>query len=215
MTFTDGTSAEASALIACDGAHSAVRKLMLGHDHPASYPTFSGTAGYRAVLPMHIHEQAVGPHIAHSGHMICGPGGCVIMYPINHGKDMNIGVWTRKSDPEWYSPHHPWVLHQQKQQMLQDFANWGPTMQRLMKQMSEETQLWGAFHYSTSPEHYYDRCVCLIGDAAHAMTPHQGMRVRAVDVTSICPSQLFYRLVLRKRTYHDFRSRLTYAAPFV
>lgn len=114
MTFADGSTEESSALVACDGAHSAVRRLMLGVDHPASTPKFSGTTGYRAVLPMHIHEEAVGSHIAHTGHMMCGPGACVIMYPINHGKDINIGLWVRKNDPEWDAPDHPWVVHHQK-----------------------------------------------------------------------------------------------------
>lgn len=186
MFFSDGSKAEASAIAACDGAHSAVRKIMLGSDHPAATPKFSGTAGYRAVLPRYLHEQAAGSHIAHSGHMMCGPSSCAIMYPINQGKDVNIGLWMRKTDPMWNEPDHPWVLHQQKQQMLEDFKDWGPTMQRLMSFMSEETQLWGAYHYSAFPEHYYDRRVCLIGDAAHAMSPHQGKQVSSTDF-SLCP----------------------------
>ena len=172
LTFADGTREAAGAVIACDGAHSAVRRLMLGSQHPAATPRFSHTGGYRAVFPMHVLEQAIGVDKARSSHIYCGPGGYVIMYPINGGENVNIGLWKYKL-LEW-ADDHSWVLSQQKLQMLEDFRDWGPTIQKLMGMMSDKTQFWTTFHYSESPEHYFDGRICLIGDAAHAMSPHQG-----------------------------------------
>lgn len=171
MTFADGTQETASVVIGCDGAHSTVRRLILGSAHPAATPTFSHTGGYRAVLPMRLHESVVGLDIARSSQVFCGPDAYVIMYPINNGENVNIGFWKRV-DGEWEGDG--WVLHNRKQQMLKDFEDWGETVHRVMECMSEETQFWATFHYEVFPERYCEGRIGVIGDGAHAMCPHQG-----------------------------------------
>ena len=171
LTFEDGSRDTASIVIGCDGAHSTVRSLMLGFDHPATAPRYSHTGGYRAVFPMHLHEQAVGIDKAHMSTVFMGPGGYVINYPIDGGKNVNIGLWPFKPD-EWN--HEAWIIPKQKDQMLDDFQQWGETIQKLMSMMDDETAFWATFHHSVKPDSYFKGRICTIGDAAHSMCPHQG-----------------------------------------
>lgn len=171
LVFADGTTAVASIAVGCDGAHSAIRAAVLGTDSPARHPTFSHTGGYRAVFSKAVHEQVVGPEKAHTSQLLCGPRGYVIMYPINGGRNVNIGVWMSKNEP-W--TEKSWVLKNQKAQMLEDLKDWGDTAHRIMNVMSNETEFWASFHHAVRPEHYFDGRICFIGDAAHSMPPHQG-----------------------------------------
>jgi salicylate hydroxylase len=41
MTFDDGSTAEADAIIGCDGIKSRVRQMMVGGDHPSAKPTYT------------------------------------------------------------------------------------------------------------------------------------------------------------------------------
>ena len=47
LHFKDGTTATADCVIGADGVHSVVRKHLLGEDHPATNPVFSGSVAYR------------------------------------------------------------------------------------------------------------------------------------------------------------------------
>ncbi|KAF2485846.1 hypothetical protein BDY17DRAFT_294333 [Neohortaea acidophila] len=171
LRFEDGTEDEAALVIGCDGAHSSVRGLVLGKEHPATRAQFSRMAGYRAVFPMDFHEQVVGRDNAHMSHVWCGPDGYVIHYPINGGTAVNIGLWIKKES--WNSER--WVVEHQKEQMLHDFRSWGPQVQRIMSHMEPDTtHLWGNFHHAVNPEHYFQGRAAFIGDAAHSMPPHQG-----------------------------------------
>ena len=172
MTFEDGSQDSASLLVGCDGAHSSVRRLLLGSENPAAKAKFSHTGGYRAVFPMEVHEQAVGADKAHMSTVWLGPGGYVIHYAIDGGSNVNVGFWAYKSD-EW-DVEDAWVVPKQKPQMLEEFAAWGPTVQKLMSMMSDETAFWATFHHSVKPESYFNGRACMIGDAAHGMCPHQG-----------------------------------------
>src|SRR5258706_11077132 len=50
MTFADGTSASANALIGADGVHSVVREWMLG----AEKPRYTGRVAYRTTFPTRL-----------------------------------------------------------------------------------------------------------------------------------------------------------------
>lgn len=165
LTFEGGTTDTASVVIGCDGAHSAVRRLLLGADHPAATAKYSETGGYRAVFPMQVFEEIVGADKAHNSTLLIGPGGYVINYPIDGGKKVNLGLWPWKRG-EW--TRDAWVVPQQKAQMLEDFQAWGETTHKMMKNMDDETAFWATFHHSTKPESYFRGRICVIGDASHS-----------------------------------------------
>ena len=171
MTFSDGSKETAGLVIACDGAHSAMRRLILGPDNPAAVAHYAEMGGYRAIFPMHKHEEAVGAEMAHCSHVWSGPNGYIIQYPINGGKDVNFGVWVWKRG-EWKDK--AWVLDKQKGKMLEDFRSWGPLVQKMLENMDEETQFWATHHHSVRPKCYFNGRAIVIGDAAHSMSPHQG-----------------------------------------
>src|SRR5256885_2659999 len=56
--------------------------------------------------------------------------------------------------------------------MEKDFEDWGQDVKSLLSLM-EKTDLWALFDHPPA-ESYYKGRVCLLGDAAHASTPHQG-----------------------------------------
>lgn len=60
LNFADGSSAEADAVIGCDGIKSKVRQLMYGKDHPCAYPTYTHKYAYRALATMEDAVKAVG-----------------------------------------------------------------------------------------------------------------------------------------------------------
>jgi len=47
LHFKDGTTATADCVVGADGVHSVIRTHLLGKDHPATNPTFTGSVAYR------------------------------------------------------------------------------------------------------------------------------------------------------------------------
>ena len=172
LVFEDGTQDRASLVIGCDGAHSTVRRLVLGPDDPATLARFSFTGGYRAIFPMQLYEGIVGNAIAHNSTLCLGPDGYRISYPIDGGKNVNIGLWPKKQI-EWRH-EDAWVLPKQRKEMLEDHADWGPYTQKIMEKMDDDTAFWATFHHIVKPDKYFNGRMCMIGDASHAMCPHQG-----------------------------------------
>lgn len=56
--------------------------------------------------------------------------------------------------------------------MEADFANWGEDAQKIIGAM-EKPDIWALFMHPPCNTFYKGR-LCLLGDAAHATTPHQG-----------------------------------------
>ncbi|RAL66883.1 hypothetical protein DID88_007665 [Monilinia fructigena] len=72
MIFHDGTTAEADVMIGCDGLKSRIRYMVLGDDHEATAPIFSGKYAYRGLIPMEKAVAAVGGPLARNSQNTSG-----------------------------------------------------------------------------------------------------------------------------------------------
>jgi salicylate hydroxylase len=74
MHFGDGTTAEADAIVGCDGIKSRVRATMYGADHPCVTPSFTNKIAYRGLVPMEKATEAIGAEFAQNAVMhVSGP----------------------------------------------------------------------------------------------------------------------------------------------
>lgn len=69
MSFSDGTTAEADAVIGCDGIKSRVRQIIVGDDHPAAHPVYTHKYAYRGLVPMNKAIRAIGEERAQNACM--------------------------------------------------------------------------------------------------------------------------------------------------
>ncbi|KAI1374466.1 mannitol 1-phosphate dehydrogenase [Hypoxylon crocopeplum] len=167
LHFADGSTARHSAVIGCDGIKSKTRDILLDGEATA---VFSGKYAYRGLIPMEKAAKLLGDKIAHNSQLFMGYHGHLLTFPIEKGKTMNVVAFN--SCETWTDPK--WVVSTTKENMLADYSTWGPMVNTIIANM-EKRDIWALFnhppaktYYSTSPR------ICLLGDAAHATTPHQG-----------------------------------------
>ncbi|KAF2433666.1 mannitol 1-phosphate dehydrogenase [Tothia fuscella] len=168
LKFSDGSTAEHSAAIGCDGIKSKMRTELLGGDNPASKAVYSGKYAYRGLIPMEKAEKLLGEELAKNSQMYLGNHGHVLTFSIEKGRTMNVVAFS--SSEQWEK--EDWVVPMKKEDMFRDFEGWGDSVKEILS-LTEKPDIWALFnqpHAST----YYKGNVCLIGDAAHATTPHQG-----------------------------------------
>lgn len=192
LSFADGTTAEADAVIGCDGVKSQVRKSLLGPEHPATYATFSGKYVYRELVPMDKAVEKLGDEMARNAQQYIGRHGHIVTYPIERGKTMNVVAHRDKEDGKW--DDHRWVVPSKREDLFADFPGWGTMVENILSvsfssplvayvrspylssyrtQLMEKPDIYALFDHPSAPTFYKSR-TCLLGDAAHATTPHQG-----------------------------------------
>ncbi|TVY81767.1 6-methylsalicylic acid decarboxylase atA [Lachnellula suecica] len=153
ITFSDNSSAHVDAVIACDGIRPVCRQILLGEDNEAAKAVYSGKYAYRKVVSMAaavaVAGREVENRVVYSGH-----GGHILLFPISNGALLNI------------------VVRSSKEAMLEDFEGWGEKCVGLLE-LINEPEKWALFDHP--PASTYARGnLCLVGDAAHATTPHSG-----------------------------------------
>ncbi|KAF2105962.1 mannitol 1-phosphate dehydrogenase [Lophiotrema nucula] len=168
LNFADGSTAQHTAVIGCDGIKSRTRAIVLGQGDPATKAVFSGKYAYRGLIPMDEAVELVGEEEAKNSQMYFGYHGHVLTFPVQKGKTMNVVAFA--SSEEWKD--EKWVVTTSKQDMVDDFAEWGPTVKAIINAM-QKPDIWALFYHPPARTYYKDR-ICLVGDAAHATTPHQG-----------------------------------------
>jgi len=170
IKFQDGTTARYSAIIGCDGVKSKTRKLILGEDSPATNPQFTGKYAYRGLIPMEEAVKALGDDIARNSQLWLGHHGHVLTFPIEQGNTMNVVAFRSKHDGKWEDEQ--WVKPMKKEDMYSDFSGWVDAVQDIIGMM-QKPDMWALFDHPPADTYTRGR-MCLLGDSAHASTPHNG-----------------------------------------
>ncbi|KAL8797087.1 MAG: hypothetical protein Q9182_007257 [Xanthomendoza sp. 2 TL-2023] len=170
MLFEDGSTAAAGVVIGCDGIRSRVRQLLLGKASNIEDCIFTSKYAFRGLVPMATAKSAIGDKLAGNCQMYLGPGKSVLTYPINAGETMNVVAFVTKEDGVW--EESDWVLPDKRDELLAAFADWQPQVQNIL-QMMDKPAIWALFEHAPAP-YYFQNRVAILGDAAHASTPHQG-----------------------------------------
>ncbi|KAH7114251.1 salicylate 1-hydroxylase-like protein [Dendryphion nanum] len=167
LQFSDGTTAKHSAVIGCDGIKSKTRELVLGEED--AKPTFSGKYAYRGLIPMPKAIEIMGEHARKESQMFCGYHGHVLTFPIAKGTILNVVAFSSRK--EWDSTN--WVITTSKEHMLADYEHWNPKVRSIIANV-QKPDIWALFDHRPAKTYFLGRTICLVGDAAHASTPHQG-----------------------------------------
>ncbi|KAH8726938.1 salicylate 1-hydroxylase-like protein [Phaeosphaeriaceae sp. PMI808] len=169
LHFTDGSTAQHNAVIGCDGIKSRTRSLVLG-DSEQTAAVFSGKYAYRGLIPMSEAVQILGEEEPKTPQLYLGYHGHLLTFPVANGTILNVVAFSSK--PTW--DHTNWVIQTSRDDMLEDYKHWSPTIRALVTKM-QSPDIWALFNHPPAPTyHSTNPLICLVGDAAHATTPHQG-----------------------------------------
>jgi len=161
LRFENGAEVTADVVVAADGVHSAVRRA-IGFGGEA---VFSGTVGYRGLVPV-----SKLPSLPEPGaiQFWAGPGRHLLHYPIDEGRTVNFLAVVRTAG--WRS--ETWMEECDPSESAAAFRDWHPAVCEMITAVSESAR-W-ALHDHTPLERWHKGRIVLLGDAAHAMLPHQG-----------------------------------------
>ena len=112
--------------------------------------------------------EVLGEDFARNGNVNIGPGGLTTTYPVEKGTMLNVVV--ARDQPTWDSPE--WVVSADKEAITQEFKDYGPKMRQVVS-LLKNPKKWALWHHPETSTFYRGR-LAIIGDAAHASTPHQG-----------------------------------------
>ena len=168
LSFEDGTEFNADAVVGADGIRSKTRILLLGKDNPESYPKYAGEFGYRSLVPMEEAAAVLGETYAKNGNVCIADGLLTTTYPCEKGTMLN--VIAAREQHEWNSPS--WILPADEKIVQEEFKDTGEPMRKIVSLVTKP-QKWSLWHHPETSTFYRGR-LALIGDAAHASTPHQG-----------------------------------------
>jgi len=160
LTFENGNTALADAVIASDGVHSPVRDTLFG----AAPPKFSGRLAYRTTFPTSLLN---GYEIADDSVKWWGPDRHIVIYYVTRARDE---IYFTTSQPEPDFQVESWSATGDVGELRKAFAGFHPDV-RAVLEACPAVNKWAIFEREPLPR-WVDGNIVLMGDACHPMTPY-------------------------------------------
>ena len=169
-SFEGGTKAEGDFLVGCDGIHSRTRSIIIP-DSPK--PTYTGVV----LVGGTVKKNNINMNTAQN-----------TIY-LTYGKNAFFGNLLPESGEHmwWTYAHHPEPAGKEKEEDNQDAASWENWKKKLLQMHKDDSELVRKSINAPAEMHFqfpiyeiphmpiwHKGLVCLIGDAAHATSPHVG-----------------------------------------
>ena len=166
--FEDGTRTTANLVVGCDGIHSFVRSQFIS-DHP----TFSGRIAYRGLVPIDEIE-SWWPFQSYSVSWL-SRGKHFFVFPISQNKILNIVAFVSVPGERLGGLKESWTSTGNREECAKEFKDFEGTVRRVIELMPAHPSKWLLNDREPLEQWAFaNGKVVLMGDAAHAMLPHQG-----------------------------------------
>jgi 2-polyprenyl-6-methoxyphenol hydroxylase-like FAD-dependent oxidoreductase len=182
ITFSDGETDSADLLFGCDGIHSYVRRTYID---PSQTSEYSGLSGIMSIVPAKTVSAEVMDQISGLEATLT-EGGMMAMNPCTASKDELFWFFTKEVRlPDSGDSRDGWEVHGKEEvqgfkTMLLDVlknarGDWGNALKTVVSNTSV-VKFYPVYRLPLGKAWSKGRCV-LVGDAAHAMSPHAGQGV--------------------------------------
>ncbi|THG99501.1 hypothetical protein EW145_g7256 [Phellinidium pouzarii] len=205
LLFSDGASTQADVLVGADGIKSATRMTMYkklttsaeehGMDKAGDLRKFvqaswTGMYAYRALIKTEsLLRENPGHQAASTPLIYFGKHKRIISFPISQGRLVNFIAYVTGPGRDGNELGGPSVTDVTKQEMIDHYQGWEPEVQALLNCVDKPSK-WAISHLQGLPC-YVDGRVALLGDSAHAITPHLGAGAgQAIEVNILRNKQL-------------------------
>ncbi|KAJ8469579.1 hypothetical protein ONZ45_g16846 [Pleurotus djamor] len=175
LHFADGTLYRAHLIIGADGIKSTVRSYVTGD--PSDRLAFSKSFAYRGLIPnSKLVEAGVKIDLTRQPLSFMGLNKHIITFPIQGSRTINVVAFFTDPESSIEQRPHPWVEPSSQAELLQCFQGW------------DQPSRWAIHTVEPPLTSYSSQNMVLVGDSAHAMSPHLGAGVGQgiEDVLVLC-----------------------------
>lgn len=161
MSFADGTTATADAVVGADGVHSVVRSLIIGPDAPLH----KGRIAYRAVFDASL----MGSEIRASRTKWWGEDRHIVIYYTRKDRSEVYFVTSVPEPSDWMTAES-WSAKGDVKELREAYAGFHSEVQMVLN-ACPDCHKWAILEREPLPR-WSDDKVVLLGDSCHPMTPY-------------------------------------------